>query len=249
MNLRLFNKLNETQVRQDKLLPRHVAIIMDGNGRWAKKHGLSRSQGHRRGVQRVREIVEEAAKQKIEVLTLYAFSTENWKRPRREIELLMRLLVVFLKKEIKNLVENNIRLNCIGRIELFPDVVVKMLEQARSATEQNSGLVLNLALNYGGRKEILDAVNKIIEEKKFSTGKAQIINEDEFSRYLYTAGLPDPDLMIRTSGEQRISNFLLWQLSYSELYFSPKFWPDFTRNDFLRALRVYQGRIRRFGGI
>lgn len=243
------SKSKKEQVMPLKTLPRHVAVIMDGNGRWAKRHGLSRSQGHRRGVQRVKEVVEQAAKLGIEVLTLFAFSTENWRRPKKEIDFLMGLLKIFLRREIKNLIKNNIRFECIGRIEELPASLVAILNETRAQTKSNSGLILNLALNYGGRAEIIDAVNKIIAEKKNSIAEAKVLEEAEFSNYLYTRGLPDPDLLIRTSGEERISNFLLWQLSYSELYFTEQLWPDFTSKDFLQALYEYQKRTRRFGGI
>lgn len=231
------------------ILPKHVAIIMDGNGRWAKKHGLARSEGHKRGVGRVREIVEEAVRLKIKVLTLYAFSTENWKRPKQEVDLLMRLLRLFLNKEINRLKKNNIRFHCIGRLDEFPDSVLQVLYKVMEETSQNSGLVLNLALNYGGRAEIIDAVNKIIQDKETGRFIPVLIDEIEFSKYLYTKGLPDPDLLIRTSGEQRISNFLLWQISYSELYFTKKLWPEFSKKDFFAAISDYQRRARRFGAI
>jgi len=222
---------------------------MDGNGRWAKMRNLPRSEGHRKGVARVREIVREAARLKIKVLTLFAFSTENWKRPKKELGLLMQLLKMLLVKEIKNFNENNIRFECIGRIKEFPTVLLKAIEEAREKTKKNTGMILNLALNYGSRTEIVDAVNKIIHDKISHKLKAGSIDEPMFERYLYSAGLPDPDLLIRTSGEQRISNFLLWQISYSELYFSQKPWPDFTQKDFINALCAYQERSRRFGGI
>ncbi|MEW6008572.1 MAG: isoprenyl transferase [Candidatus Omnitrophota bacterium] len=232
-----------------KTIPQHVAIIMDGNGRWAKKQGLPRSEGHKKGVERVREIVEEAARLKIKVLTLYAFSTENWKRPKKEINLLMRLLKVFLNKEIKNFNKNNIRFECIGRISQLPASVIESLERVRHITKNNNGLILNLALNYGSRPEIIDALNNII--KDYSSGRLNEKNIDEniFSQYLYTKNLPDPDLLIRTSGEQRVSNFLLWQISYAELFFSKKLWPDFSADDFFEAILEYQNRARRFGGI
>lgn len=232
-----------------KPIPKHVAIIMDGNGRWAKSHGLSRSEGHRRGAKRVLEIVEEAVRLKIEVITLYAFSIENWRRPRREVNLLMQLLNFFLKKELRNLNKNNIRFSCIGRIEQLPGSVQNVLGQAKESTKKNTGMILNLALNYGSRAEIVDAVNKIIRDKSADKLKSDLLHEADFQKYLDTAGLPDPDLLIRTSGEQRISNFLLWQISYSELLFIEKLWPDFTKDDFHKAICTYQRRSRRFGGI
>lgn len=239
----------EIELRSSQKLPEHIAIIMDGNGRWAEKHNLSRSQGHRRGVDRVREIVEEAAKIGIKVLTLYAFSTENWKRPKKEIDLLMGLLKIFLAKEINRLKKNNIRFESIGRLDKLPDSVLKVIYRAKDETRDNNGLVLNLALNYGSRTEIIDAVNKIISDKAKGQIKKVLIDEADFSKYLYTANLPDPDLLIRTSGEQRISNFLLWQVSYSELVFSKKLWPEFGKKDFLDCIRIYQKRVRRYGGI
>jgi undecaprenyl diphosphate synthase len=237
------------KMKRTKCLPAHVAIIMDGNGRWAKIHNLSRSQGHRKGAERVREITEEAARLKIKVLTLYAFSTENWRRPQKEVDLLMRLLKFFLSREIKNLKKNNVRFECIGRIEELPPPVVKVIYQAKQETRKNTGLVLNLALNYGGRTEIIDAVNKIIKAKQSGQLTPSDIDEFGFSRYLYTIDLPDPDLLIRTSGEQRISNFLLWQISYSELLFCKKLWPEFSAKDFRNCILTYQKRKRRFGGI
>lgn len=230
-------------------MPSHIAIIMDGNGRWAKKHGLERSQGHKRGVEKVKEIVEEAARLGIKVLTLYAFSTENWKRPKREVDLLMRLLKIFLAKEINRLKKNNICFEFIGRINELPDSVSKMLLEVKKETAGNSGLVLNLALNYGSRSEIIDAVNKIIHDKASGKLTKDAIDENDFSGYLYTAGLPDPDLLIRTSGEERVSNFLLWQISYSELVFCDKLWPEFGKKDLLDCIAIYQKRVRRFGAI
>lgn len=242
-------KKEELELSNSQKLPEHIAIIMDGNGRWAQKHNLARSQGHRRGVERVREIVEEAAKIGIKVLTLYAFSTENWKRPKQEIDLLMRLLKIFLAKEINRLKKNNIRFECIGRLDKLPESVLKIIYRAKEETRDNNGLVLNLALNYGSRTEIIDAVNKIILDKAAGRLNKASIDEADFSKYLYTANLPDPDLLIRTSGEQRISNFLLWQVSYSELVFPKKLWPEFGKKDFLDCIRAYQRRVRRFGGI
>lgn len=239
----------EIRMRDSQKLPEHIAIIMDGNGRWAEKHNLPRSEGHKRGVDRVREIVEEAARIGIKVLTLYAFSTENWKRPKNEIDLLMRLLKIFLAKEISRLKKNNIRFECIGRLDKLPESVLKIIYRAKEETRDNNGLVLNLALNYGSRTEIIDAVNKIMLDKANGHLSKATLDEADFSRYLYTANLPDPDLLIRTSGEQRISNFLLWQVSYSELVFPKKLWPEFGKKDLHDCIRAYQRRVRRFGGI
>ena len=228
-------------------LPRHIAIIMDGNGRWAKRRGLPRTLGHRAGIKSVRRIVEACVELKISVLTLYAFSMENWKRPQREIDTLMRLLSEFLEKEIDEMNEHNIRFTAIGRTEALPEFVRQRLERTIQATAKNTGLVLNLALNYGGRTEIVDAVRKIVSEAKQDHLRPEDVDEDSFSRYLYTHALPDPDLLIRTSGEMRVSNFLLWQISYSEIYVTKKLWPDFTKRDLEEAIRDFQRRERRFG--
>ena len=228
-------------------LPRHIAIIMDGNGRWAKKRGLPRTLGHRAGIQSVRRIVEACVELKISVLTLYAFSVENWKRPKREINTLMRLLSEFLEKEIEEMNEHRIRFTAIGRTEELPDFVQERLARTIEATRQNRGLVLNLALNYGGRSEIVDAVRKIVVRAKEDHFDPNQIDEGFFSSYLYTHSLPDPDLLIRTSGEMRVSNFLLWQISYSEIYVTKKFWPDFSKKDLEEAILDFQRRERRFG--
>ncbi|MCM8790534.1 MAG: isoprenyl transferase [Candidatus Omnitrophica bacterium] len=231
-----------------KNIPRHVAIIMDGNGRWAAKRGLPRIAGHRAGVKAVREAVDAARELGIKYITLYTFSTENWKRPRSEISALFRLLEDYLDKESGKLDENNIRLNVIGRMEGLPEQLKAKLLRAMDRTKDNVALVLNLALNYGGRAEIVDAVRAIADEATKGKIQADDIDEERFSRYLYTAGMPDPELVIRTSGEFRISNFLLWQLSYAEIYILKKLWPDFRKEDFKRAISEYQSRERRFGG-
>jgi undecaprenyl diphosphate synthase len=230
-------------------LPKHVAIIMDGNGRWAAQKNLPRIAGHRRGIQSVREIVTFSRKLGIETLTLFAFSNENWNRPAPEISQLMMLLERYLKQELKTMMENQIRFRTIGQIERLPSSVVRMIRSVEEKTEQNKKMMLILALSYGGRAEIVDAVRRIMEE--FQEEKISIKDLDEtlFSNYLYTQEIPEPDLMIRTSGEVRISNFLLWQLAYTELYFTKTFWPDFRRKDFLLALLDYQGRERRFGSV
>ncbi len=236
-------------MKNDKNIPQHVAIIMDGNGRWAQERGLPRVAGHRAGVQTVREIVKAAAEEGVRYLTLYAFSQENWKRPKEEIDVLMELLDFFIDKEINAFVKEGIRLRTIGRIDALPPHTLMKLNDAIKKTEGNSRLVLNIALNYGSRTEILDAVRKIVEDAKTGTNGAGNLNEESFSHYLYTAGIPDPDLLIRTSGEMRLSNFLLWQLSYSEIYITKKYWPDFKKADFLKALQEYARRDRRFGDV
>ncbi len=224
-------------------MPEHIAVVMDGNGRWAKKRGLPRILGHRAGVKAVRNIVEVCAKLKIKILTLYAFSTENWARPKTEINSLMVLLKTYLRQELKNLQKNNIRLNVIGDISKLPQGTKTELDKVIKKTSKNSGLLLNLALNYGGRQEIVRAVNLLLGKK------LKEIKEKDLADNLYTEGIPDPDLFIRTSGEKRLSNFLLWQLAYSELYFTEVLWPDFKENDFNSAIAEYQKRNRRFGGL
>ncbi len=224
-------------------LPKHIAIIMDGNGRWAQRAGLPRIAGHRRGVDTVRSIAEQCRKYGIRVLTLYAFSDENWGRPREEVGFLMDLLGTFLKAEIATMKANGIRFCTIGRIERLPASVQTWIERAVSETAGNTGMVLNLALSYGGRGEILEALKRM----RTANNAAAEVTEETFSSFLDTAELPDPDLIIRTSGEKRISNFLLWQAAYAELYFTDTFWPDFEERDLLEALLDYQGRQRRFG--
>ncbi len=224
-------------------LPRHVAIIMDGNGRWAKKKRLPRLWGHRAGAKTVREIVEAAARLGISVLTLYAFSTENWTRPKTEIMGLMRLLFRTLRAETEELNRNNIQLETIGDISKLPAFVQSDLAKAKAQLAHNSGLKLILALNYGGRQDIIQSVNSLLKE---GPGKA---TEELLERHLQTAGLPDPDLLIRTSGEMRVSNFLLWQIAYSEIFVTPTLWPDFKKEDFYRAIIDFQKRERRYGGI
>lgn len=220
---------------------------MDGNGRWARGRGMPRVMGHRAGIQSVRSVVETARETGIEVLTLYAFSMENWKRPAAEVSTLMRLLNEYLRRELSNLMRNKIRLNVLGDLEGLPKGVQKQLREVMEETRGNREMTLNLALNYGGRAEIVRAARGIAEEVKAGRLQARQVDEDLFRRYLYTDGQPDPDLLIRTSGEQRISNFLLWQISYAELYLTPKLWPDFGKEDFLKALAEFQNRQRRFG--
>lgn len=230
-------------------LPGHLAIIMDGNGRWAKERGKLRVFGHQNGVEAVRQTVETAAKLGIGHLTLYAFSTENWKRPKLEVDTLMRLLVTSLRKELKTLNENNICLNAIGRVDTLPEKALKELREVIRKTSENDGMTLTLALSYGSRDEITTAVKAIASKVKNSIISPEIIDESIINDHLYTRNLPDVDLLIRTSGEYRISNFLLWQIAYAELYFTDVFWPDFSEQHLLEALRSYQNRERRFGKI
>jgi undecaprenyl diphosphate synthase len=228
-------------------LPKHIAIIMDGNGRWAKSKGKIRAFGHENGTKSVRTTVESCAQLGIEHLTLYAFSTENWKRPKLEVKTLMRLLISSLKKEIKTLQENNIRLNAIGDIKTLPTKVYNELIHVADATKSNTKMTLNLALNYGSRDELTQMVQKIGEKIKNNIISSEKIDESVINQHLYTRNLPDVDLLIRTSGEQRLSNFLLWQIAYAELYFTEVFWPDFSDEDLYKAIASYQKRERRFG--
>jgi len=230
-------------------LPHHVAIIMDGNGRWAKKHHLSRSQGHLEGVKRVEEIVAEARRVGVKVLTLYAFSTENWTRPEKEISLLMRTLIFVLGQKAKELHTNGIRIQFIGRRQGVPKAVLKAIDTAEELTRHNKMMILNVAFNYGARAEIVDAIKTICQMVGQKQLKIDDIDEENFGFYLYTKNQPEVDLLIRTSGEQRISNFLLWQISYAELYFTPKYWPEFTVQEFHKALKDFANRERRYGGV
>ena len=229
--------------------PEHIAIIMDGNGRWANKRGLPRTAGHKKGVEVVEEIIEAAARLNIKVLTLYAFSTENWIRPKKEVGMLLHALANLLKSKINLLMRNNIRLQAMGDLDSFSPSLKKALESTQKKTSQNTGLIVNLALNYGSRNEIVSAVRQIAQRVSKGILDIKEIDSDLFGQFLFTKDLPDPDLLIRTSGEQRISNFMLWQLSYAELYFCPKLWPDFTKEDLRKAIEEYQTRERRFGGI
>ena len=227
--------------------PKHLAIIMDGNGRWAKKQGLLRAYGHEKGVQTVRQVVEYCVEHCIPYLTLFAFSTENWKRPALEVKALMELLVKFLKKEVDNLHKNNVRLKTIGNLDRFPPKPREALLASIDKLKNNTGLTLTLALNYGAREEILTAIKEIAAKVKEGTLIANTITETTLQKHLYTYDLPDVDLLIRTSGEERISNFLLWQIAYAELYFTEVLWPDFTKKHLEEALSNYQNRERRFG--
>jgi len=228
-------------------LPKHVAIIMDGNGRWAKKQGKPRVFGHRNGVKSVQEIVEAAAEIGINTLTLYTFSTENWNRPKQEVDVLMGLLVKSLKKELKTLTKNNIKLKTLGKIDKLPKKVINELNEVISKTKNNTRLTLNLALNYGAREEIVNAVKNISKKVVNKTLSIEEIDENIINNHLYTVTLPDVDFLIRTSGEKRISNFMLWQIAYAELYFTGVLWPDFRKEHFFKAIREYQHRERRFG--
>ena len=231
-------------------LPAHIAIIMDGNGRWANRRNMPRVAGHRAGIDPVRNTVESCGRLGITALTLYAFSVENWKRPRHEVETLWRLLRFYLRRELPELMENNIRLAAIGRLDALPRQVRQELEAVMEATAGNTGLIVNLAINYGGRAELVDAVNALLDQARIegSLDRLQVTEADIGSK-LYTAKIPDPDLLIRTSGEMRISNFLLWQIAYSEIYVTETLWPDFKRSDLLLAILAYQKRDRRFGGV
>lgn len=231
-------------------LPSHIAIIMDGNGRWAKKRNLPRAAGHRAGIEAVRVTVEACTRLGVQALTLYAFSAENWKRPRTEVDTLWRLLRVYLRRELPEILGNGIRFTCMGRLDGLPPQVREELQNAIDATAHNRGMRLNVAINYSGRAELVDAFNAIVEGARL-TGRLEDlrIDEEAIASQLYTADLPDPDLLIRTSGEMRISNFLLWQIAYAELYVTGTLWPDFGRTDLLQAIRDFQKRDRRFGGL
>ncbi len=228
-------------------LPRHIAIIMDGNGRWAKQHAMGRIAGHRKGADAVRDTVRACREIGVRVLTLYAFSTENWLRPAREVKALMRLLEEYLRSELQEMLDNGIRLAAIGDMEALQEPIRAVLRETVARTSQNREMTLNLALSYGGRDEIVGAVRGIVEDFRKGILSKPDITPDLFSRYLDTAGLPDPDLLIRTSGEYRISNFLLWQCAYTEFYFTDVLWPDFNRGELFRAIAEYQRRERRFG--
>lgn len=228
-------------------LPRHIAVIMDGNGRWARQHAMGRISGHKKGAEAVRRTVKACREIGIEVLTLYAFSTENWLRPQNEVKALMRLLEEYLRSELGELIENGIRLVTIGDTDALKEPIRSALHETRLKTAHNRDMILNLALSYGGRDEIIAAVKKIALDLQAGTLSFQNLSKEVFPDYLYTAGLPDPDLLIRTSGEYRISNFLLWQSAYTEFYFTDVLWPDFDRDELFKAIFEYQRRERRFG--
>ena len=234
---------------EDLKIPRHIAMIMDGNGRWAKQRGLPRTEGHRVGAQVVRKITQACGELGVEFLTLYAFSSENWKRPKREVDALMKLLVLFLRSELPVMLKQNIRLQAIGRLHALPQSCQDELHRCIAATAQNTGLTLILALSYGGREEIVDGVKSLIESVEKGHLDKAMIDTEFFSKHLYTRYYPDPDLMIRTSGEMRLSNFLLWQLSYTEFVITDKLWPDFDKTALIEAIRSFNRRERRFGGV
>lgn len=243
--------MHETSVLDPQRIPRHVAIIMDGNGRWAKTRNLPRIMGHKAGSKSVKKIVSTARELNLEVLTLYAFSTENWKRPSKEVQGLMTLLKTYLKSELNNMLKNNISLRCLGDIDKLPADVRKVLDQVIRETDEreegSAGLILNLALSYGSRAEIIRAARIMAEKCMAGQFSPDDFSEKLFTSHLYTAGLPDPDLLIRTGGESRLSNFLLWQASYAEIYITETMWPDFQGEDLIKAINDYQSRERRFG--
>lgn len=248
----LWNNSKKTRVPSNinmNSMPEHIAIIMDGNGRWAAKRMLPRNMGHRAGVEALRDVIKTASNIGIKYLTLYAFSTENWKRPDSEVSMLMRLLIEYLRKEIAELHHNNVRIRTIGDIAQLPDEVIAEVEKAVVKTELNEGLCVNIALNYGGRSEILNVIKEIGEKIKNNEVQADEIDEKLVESLLYTANIPDPELLIRTSGEIRLSNFLLWQCAYSEFWFTDIYWPDFKEEHLFEAILDYQNRRRRFGGI
>jgi undecaprenyl diphosphate synthase len=230
-------------------LPQHIAVIMDGNGRWAQRRHLPRVAGHRAGVQSARTVIETCAKLGIPALTLYAFSMENWRRPKAEIDFLMRLLREYLRKEIPSIQRNNIRMLVIGRTDQLPEAVRADIDRAMEQTSGNTGMKLAVALNYGGRAELVDAFNRILDRVRNNGLANARVDEEMISQHLYTAGLPDPDLLIRTSGEMRVSNFLLWQIAYAEIYVTETLWPDFSRARLYEALLDFQKRERRYGGL
>lgn|SRR5699024_174536 len=251
MRLPFFNNKHQTIKEDVKLdnIPEHVAIIMDGNGRWASKKGLPRIAGHKEGMDVVQKIVRAAVKYKVKILTLYAFSTENWKRPKTEVDFLMRLPKDFLHIYLPEMMENNVKIETIGEFASLPNHTKKAIEHAKEKTKHNDGLLLNFAINYGSRYEIIRAMKQVISDIDNGKLNEDSLDEQTFSDYLYTKELQDPDLLIRTSGEQRLSNFLLWQLAYSEFWFTDTLWPDFNEEIFKQALCDYQNRKRRYGGI
>lgn len=249
-NRKLKNREREFFAQVDRTkMPQHVAIIMDGNGRWAQKRGLPRTAGHRYGVEALRKVIEASVELKLPVLTVYAFSTENWKRPKAEVNVLMNLIVEYLRNEMEELHQQNIRFRPIGSIKELPREAQEELSKSEKTTRDNTGLQLNVALNYGGRMEILEATRTIGKKIERGELKSSQLTEDLFSSCLFTAGQPDPDLLIRPSGEFRISNFLLWQLAYAELYYTDIYWPDFNKIEFCRAILDFQKRNRRYGGV
>lgn len=252
----IFRPLNKLDNKSKKIennleeakMPKHIAIIMDGNGRWANKRGLPRIAGHKAGLEALKLIVQACVELKVQFLTVYAFSTENWRRPKEEVDFLMNLSVEYIDKELMELHKNGVKVKTIGRINDLPEKSRKKMLEAVEVTKNNNKLVLNIALNYGGRTEIIDGVNKLLEEVK--NGKLDIpLTEDQFNKYLYTGNIPDPELMIRTSGEMRVSNFLLWQLAYTEFWVTDVYWPDFDKDLLIQAISDFQKRDRKFGGL
>lgn len=238
----------QNELINNEKLPQHLAIIMDGNGRWAKERGLPRSVGHKEGVKAVKRVISNCIDLNIPILTLFAFSTENWKRPKNEVLYLINLFNKALNREKENLIKNNIRINFLGRIKDLPDSIIKQMNEVIELTKKNNKLILNIAINYGGRAEIVDAINSIIlmvYEKKINI---RDINENIVRDNLYTHGLPDPDLLIRTAGEMRISNFMIWQIAYTEFWVTPVYWPDFNKINLIEAIKDFQKRVRKFGG-
>jgi undecaprenyl diphosphate synthase len=238
---------HDTAENTERTVPRHIAVVMDGNGRWATRRNLPRTAGHREGVKAVRAIVEACARRQVQVLTLFAFSSENWRRPRAEVNVLMSLFLTTLRSEVKRLVRNNVRLRFIGARDAFSDRLRTSIDQAERDTENCSGLTLVIAANYGGRWDIARAARRLVDETRSGRLPAEDVNADIFGRFTSLAGLPDPDLFIRTGGERRISNFLIWQLAYTELYFTDCLWPDFDDAELERALSDFERRQRRFG--
>lgn len=251
--MRFFRKDQEFKVDNSELdmnnIPKHIAIIMDGNGRWAKMRNLPRTMGHKAGVETIRNIVKEADAIGVKYVTFYAFSTENWKRPKEEVNALMKLLVQYLRKELDELHENGVVINVLGDISRLPEECITEINRAKEKTKNNTGLVMNMALNYGGRAEIVRAIKNIVLDSKEEKIDVDDIDEALVNKYLYTANMPDPDIIIRPSGEQRLSNFLLWQCAYSEFWYSDINWPDFTAENLKEAIIDYQKRNRRFGGV
>jgi len=248
----LWNNSNNNKIPSNiniDSVPKHIAIIMDGNGRWAIGRMLPRNLGHKAGVEALRDVIKMASNIGVKYLTLYAFSTENWKRPTSEVSLLMKLLIEYLRKEIGELHDNNVKIQVIGDISKFQDEVIDEVQKATIKTKDNEGLCVNIALNYGGRSEIINVVKNIAERAKSSQVEIDEIDEDLINSFLYTVGIPDPELLIRTSGEIRLSNFLLWQCAYSEFWFTDVYWPDFRGEHLLMAISDYQNRKRRFGAI
>ncbi|WP_249869755.1 isoprenyl transferase [Oceanobacillus saliphilus] len=251
MKIPFFNykQTKELEVQRVENTPDHIAIIMDGNGRWAQKRGLPRIAGHKEGVSAVNKVVKAAVNSNVKILTLYTFSTENWKRPKSEIDFILRLPKEFLHIYLPDLISNNVRIETIGDFDSLPSYTREAVQYAIDKTKDNDGLLLNFALNYGSRLEIVHAVKQIISDIDNSKLSIDALDDSQFSNYLFTNGLSDPDLLIRTGGEQRLSNFLLWQLAYTEFWFTDVLWPDFTEENFLSALEEYQQRKRRYGGI